>query len=89
MGEIVVEVGLLLDKDIEYYEELLKFNGAELVFECETHDKYWTNKSYDELAVLTENQIKNSCVRLRDVTTSSNSGSSIPFNAASISSNNL
>ena len=58
MENVVVEVGLLLDKDLEYYQEILEKAGAELVFVCETHDKYWTNKNFDELVNLTENQIK-------------------------------
>ena len=76
MENIIVEVGLLLDKDLEYYQEILEKAGAEFVFECETHDKYWTNKNFDELVNLTENQIKNSCVRLRDSVGVSNYGKS-------------
>jgi len=64
--ETIVEVGLLLDKDFDYYEEILLKAGAENEFNCETHDRYWTNKSYDELTKMTENQIKMSCIRVRD-----------------------
>ena len=66
MPNNIVEVGFLLENDIEFYEEILEKAGAEKTFVCETHDKYWTNKTYDELIVLTENQIKMSCIRLRE-----------------------
>ncbi len=60
---MVLEVGFKLDKDLSYYQEILKRANAELVFCCETHDIYWTKKeNFDNM---TENQIKMSCVRLR------------------------
>lgn len=62
---LVLEVGLLLDKPIEYYQEILSKAGAVNEFNCETHDLYWTNKTDDELRELTENQIKKACVRFR------------------------
>lgn len=65
MDKLVVEVGLLLGEDVEKYEKVLEDNGAVNVFNCETHDLYWTNKTHRELEKLTENQIKNACVRLR------------------------
>ena len=67
MEKTIVEVGMLLDKDIEYYNEVVTKAGAVNVFNCETHDLYWTNKSFAELEKMTENQIKKSCVRLRMV----------------------
>ena len=64
MEELVVEVGFLLNKKFIYYDKLLKNNGVSLVFKCTTHDIYFTkNKDFDGL---TENQIKNSCIRLRN-----------------------
>ena len=64
MEELVVEVGFLLNKKFRYYDKLLKNNGVSLVFKCTTHDIYFTkNKDFDGL---TENQIKNSCIRLRN-----------------------
>lgn len=63
--QTIVEVGILLDKDLQYYQELLSKAGAENVFYTETHDKYWTNKKFDELAEMSENQIKMSCIRVR------------------------
>ncbi len=65
MEKTIVEVGLLLDKDIEHYDKIVTKAGGENVFNCETHDLYWTNKKFDELKEMTENQIKMSCVRLR------------------------
>ena len=67
MEQTIVEVGLLLDKDIEHYNKMMEKAGGINQFNCETHDMYWTNKSFDELSVMTENQIKKSCVRLRMV----------------------
>ena len=67
MEKTIVEVGLLLDKDVEHYNKMMEKAGGTNVFNCETHDMYWTNKSFDELSVMTENQIKKSCVRLRMV----------------------
>lgn len=65
MEKTIVEVGMLLDKDIEYYNDIMTKAGGTNVFNCETHDLYWTNKSHDEISKMTENQIKMSCVRFR------------------------
>ena len=62
---LVLEVGLLLDKSLEYYQEILKKAGAVNEFNCETHDLYWSNKTQEEFEQMTENQIKKSCVRFR------------------------
>ena len=67
MEKTIVELGLLLDKDIEYYDKIMQKAGGENVFNCETHDLYWTNKKHSELEKMTENQIKKSCVRFRMV----------------------
>ena len=66
MADNIVEIGFLLENNLDFYENILEKSGADKVFECETHDRYWTNKNYDELINLTENQIKKSCVRLRE-----------------------
>lgn len=64
MTKLVVEVGFKLDKDLKYYDNLLRQNGLSQVFSCTTHDVYYTKlKLFDGL---TENQIKNSCVRIRN-----------------------
>ena len=59
---IVVEVGFKLNKNIKYYEEILSSHNAINRFNCKTHDIYWTNKN---LVNMTENEMKNSCIRLR------------------------
>ena len=59
---LVVEVGFKLDKDIKYYENILNKSGAVNRFNCRTHDIYWTNKSLNNMS---ENEMKNSCIRLR------------------------
>lgn len=59
---LVVEVGLKLDKDFEYYDSLLKENGLINDFKTITHDIYYTNKN---LKNMSENEMKNSCLRLR------------------------
>ncbi len=58
----IVEVGFKLNHDISYYKEILENNNAINRFNCKTHDIYWTNK---DLNGLTENEMKNSCIRLR------------------------
>ncbi|MEE3342877.1 MAG: hypothetical protein VZS44_02175 [Bacilli bacterium] len=59
---LVVELGFKLNKDIKYYENILNKSGAVNRFNCKTHDIYWTNKNLDNM---TENEMKNSCIRLR------------------------
>ena len=59
---VVVEVGFKLNKNIKYYEDILSLHNAINRFNCKTHDIYWTNKSLDNM---TENEMKNSCIRLR------------------------
>ena len=59
---LVVEVGFKLDKDLKYYEKILKNHNAINRFNCKTHDIYWTDKKLDNM---TENEMKNACIRLR------------------------
>ena len=59
---LTVEVGFKLDKTFEYYDKLLKSKGLINDFNIETHDIYYTNKGLDGLS---ENEIKNACIRLR------------------------
>ena len=61
----IVEIGILLHKPLEYYDELLTRSGAYNVFNCETHDVYWTDR---DLLGMTEKQMKNACIRFRQVT---------------------
>ena len=59
---LIVEIGMKLDKDLEYYDSLLTANGLKCVFHTTTHDIYYTNQN---LEGLTEYQMKKSCIRLR------------------------
>ena len=61
----IVEIGILLHKPLEYYDEILTNAGAFNVFNCETRDVYWT---FHDLRGMTEKQIKNACIRYRQCT---------------------
>ena len=61
---LIVEVGFKLNEDFNYYDTLLKSNGLENDFNCETHDIYYTKS---DLTGLTENEMKRKCIRLRNV----------------------
>lgn len=67
MEKTIVEIGLLLDDDVQTYIDMLEKQGFENIFSCETHDLYWTNKKRADLEKMTESEIKNACVRLREV----------------------
>lgn len=62
MEELVLEVGMKLDNSLIYYHDLLVKNGLRLDFSCVTHDIYYTKENLEGLS---ENQMKNACVRLR------------------------
>lgn len=59
---LVVEVGIKLDKELDYYDSILKSNGLINDFKVITHDIYYTNKNLDGLL---ENEMKCACIRLR------------------------
>ena len=59
---LAVEVGFELKNDFDYYDNLLRKNGLINDFNVVTHDIYYTNKNLDGLS---ENQMKNACIRLR------------------------
>lgn len=59
---LIVEVGIKLHEEFEYYDKLLTNNGFINDFIVITHDIYYTNKNLDGLS---ENEIKNACIRLR------------------------
>lgn len=42
MANLVVEVGMKLDKSFSYYHKILKKNGLKQVFKCITRDVYFT-----------------------------------------------
>ena len=46
---LIVEVGIKLDKDFEYYDNLLKNNGLVNDFKVTTRDIYYTDKSLEGL----------------------------------------
>lgn len=58
----IVEVGIKLDRDFEYYDALLRSKGLVNDYKVRTHDIYYTNQDLNELS---ENQMKNACIRLR------------------------
>lgn len=62
MEKEIVEVGMLLKHDTEYYHKMLLKRGFKLVFACATRDRYYTKQNLDGL---TENQMKKACIRLR------------------------
>lgn len=64
---LVVEIGMQLDKSYIYYEKLLKRNGLKCVFECITHDIYFTKDDFSNIDNMTEREIKESCIRIRQV----------------------
>ncbi len=59
---LIVELGIKLNKDFEYYDKVLRKNGLINDFMVVTHDLYYTNKDLDGL---TESEMKRSCIRLR------------------------
>ncbi len=59
---LVLEIGIKLDKDLDYYDKVLKEHGLINDYKVKTHDMYYTNKSLDNL---TERQMKDACIRLR------------------------
>ena len=64
MSQLIVEVGMKLDKSLHYYKKLLKKAGLQQVFKCKTHDLYFTKeKSFNGLS---ENEIKCRCIRIRN-----------------------
>ena len=62
---MMLELAFILDKNINYYVDLLKKVNAVNVFCCETHDIYYTAKVLDGMS---EEEMKKSCVRFRVVT---------------------
>ncbi len=64
----IVEVGIKLKNNFNYYDTFLKNNGFYNDFNVKTHDIYYTNKNLDNLS---ENEMKNSCIRLRSCNGSS------------------
>ena len=59
---LIVEIGIKLNNDFEYYDNMLKSNGLKNDFKVLTHDIYYTNQSLEGLS---ENEMKKACIRLR------------------------
>lgn len=64
---LVVELGLYLDRPYLYYEDILRQNGLKCVFECVTHDLYYTNNDFSNIDNMTERELKDVCIRVRKV----------------------
>ena len=64
---LVVELGLYLDRPYIYYENILKQNGLKCVFECVTHDLYYTNNDFSNIDNMTEKELKDVCIRVRKI----------------------
>ncbi len=62
MEKLILEVGMPVEKSLIYYHDMLLSHGLKLLFACVTHDIYYTKENLDNL---TENQMKNACIRLR------------------------
>ena len=58
MSELVVEVGMKLNKSLVYYHDILIKNGLKLDFACSTHDVYYTNNILSSLWAKGEQTIK-------------------------------
>ena len=65
MAKLVLEVGMELDNNLDYYHEMLTDKGLQLLFSCITHDVYYARES--DFDGLSENNIKSSCERIRYV----------------------
>lgn len=58
----IVEIGIKLNKNFDYYDKMLKNEGFVNDFKVITHDIYYANQ---DLTDLSEGQMKNACIRLR------------------------
>ena len=47
---MIVEVGIKLNKDLKYYDNMLKQYGFKNDFTVDTYDIYYTNKSFDSMS---------------------------------------
>lgn len=64
---MIVELGFKLKKSYSYYESVLKKHGLECVYECVTHDIYFSNIDFSNIDDMTEREIKEACIRARQV----------------------
>lgn len=64
MENVIVEVGFKLNQTLDFYIEMLEKKELKLMFNCITHDKYYTKTNLNGLS---EAEIKKSCVRIRKI----------------------
>ena len=57
-----VEVGFKLDKPLEYYRKMMDNHNCKNIYNAEVKDEYFTREKMDNKS---ENEMKNSCVRIR------------------------
>jgi len=63
MSKLVLEIGMKLDKNLIFYHDMLNEKGLKLIFSIYTHDIYYAKEcNFDGMS---ENEIKNACVRIR------------------------
>ena len=62
--ELIVELGILLNNTLDYYDKMLSSKGLINDFNCITRDIYYTKENLDGL---TENEMKKKCIRIRNV----------------------
>lgn len=67
MERIELEVGMPLNKNLIDYHNMLIEHGLFMSFACITHDLYYTNKPFKSFEGLTEREMKNACIRLRNL----------------------
>ena len=61
---MIVEVGIKIDKDIDKYKKIMENHGLTLMFNCITHDKYYTKTNLDGM---TDKEMHHACIRIRNV----------------------
>lgn len=62
-----VELGFKLNNSYSFYVNVLKKHGLECVYECTTHDIYYSDCDFSNIDNMTEREIKKSCIRLRQI----------------------
>ena len=61
---MIVEIALPLEESLDYYLKKIEVVNGINFFTCETHDIYYTD---NDLNGMSEEEMKNSCVRFRYV----------------------
>ena len=63
----IVEVGIKLEKNIDYYDNLLEENDFINDFNCVAHDIYYTNKKLDGLTEFYPERMANRILDMGDI----------------------